>query len=277
VRDPHALHLFTYANRAGEGHFFSWREYLRFQQENQVFSDVFAGRKQLMAPLDGTMAFGQLVTGNYFAMLGVDAALGRTLNAADAATPGGQAVVVLSHSFWLRHFAGDAAAVGRTVRIRGYPCVVIGVARDGFVGLDLVPHDYWAPITLAAQLEDGPDLFGASEPNRLEIVGRVRPGVTEQSALTALTRWSQGLTADRQDSDRAVSAILVPKATAIPLIPKIALMVLPISLAFALVLIIACANVANMMLIGIGAAVTRRPLPHHRAYGSVHGDSSWLR
>ena len=248
VSDPDSLYLFTYANHAGRGHVFSWPEYQAFARENPVFSEVFGARKQLIARIDGHIALGQTVTGNYFHMLGVGAAAGRTLNPGDAAQPDGQAVVVLSHAFWQRQFAGDPSVVGKRVVIRGYTYEVIGVAREGFVGIDILPHDFWVPVTLASRIDDGPDFFGAEQPERLEIVGRLKPGVTKGSAAAALAVWAQQTTARRSDNDKAVRVILESRATSVPFAPAIILVLAPIVVAFGLVLAIACANVANMML-----------------------------
>jgi predicted permease len=248
VRDPYSLYAFTWVDGARRYHSFTWPEYQQFRGDNQVFSEVFAGRKQLIARIDGHPAYGELVTGNYFRMLGIEALLGRTLSDDDASTPGREAVVVLSHAFWRHHFGADPLIVGKQILIRGYPCEVIGVLRDGFAGLDVLPHDFWAPLTLSPQLEDGADLFGPNHPNRLDIVGRLKPGVTRTSAQTLLTVWAQRTTAGRRDDERASGVLLESRATSIALSPLMLLLFAPIVVAFALVMVIACANVANMML-----------------------------
>jgi predicted permease len=248
VSDPDSLYLFTYTNHAGRGHAFSWPEYQTFQRENPVFTEIFGSAKQFIARIDGRVALGQLVTGNYFRMLGVGAAVGRTLVPDDTAQLGGRSVIVLSHAFWQRQFAGDPSVLGKRVVIRGHPCEVIGVAREGFVGWDILPHDFWVPVTLASQLMDGADFFGPEQPGRLEIVGRLKRGFAKGSATAALELWSRRMTAQRSDNDRAVRVILESRATSIPFVPQIMLVLTPVVVAFGLVLVIACANVANMML-----------------------------
>ncbi len=248
VRDPYSLYSFTWMDEARRYHSFTWPEYQQFRSDNHVFSEVFAVRKQLMTRIDGHPAYGELVTGEYFRMLGVEAVMGRTLSDDDASTPGQEAVVVLSHAFWQRYFGADPFIIGKKILIRGYPCEVIGVLRDGFAGLDVLPHDFWAPLTLSPQLEDGADVFGPDHPNRLDIVGRLKPGVTRKSAQTLLTAWAQRLTAGRRDGDKAVGVLLESRATSIALSPLMLLLFAPIFAAFALVMVIACANVANMML-----------------------------
>src|SRR5687768_1392368 len=177
VRDAHSLYAFTWKTAAGRFHSFSLAEYEQFRRDTQTFSETSAVRKQMIVRIDGHVVFGNLVTDEYFQMLGVDAALGRTLRKEDFAN-GGSAVVVISHAFWQRQFAGDRQIVGKTVIIRGYPCEVAGVLRDGFTGLDLLPHDFWAPVALAARFDDGA--------SRLEIVGRLKPDVSVRAAEAAL-------------------------------------------------------------------------------------------
>jgi predicted permease len=102
---------------------------------------------------------------------------------------------------------------------------------------------------MAAQLEAGPDLFGQEHPNGFnEIVGRLRPGLSAKQAKAALTGWSRQITADRPDSENAVGAILNSRATAIPLTLEMLALFIPLVVAFGLVLLLACANVANIML-----------------------------
>ena len=248
VRDPYSLYSFTWIDAARRYHSFSWPEYQQFRDDNPTFSEVFATRKQVIARIDGRVAYGELVTGEYFRLLGVEAALGRTLTEGDVSRPGGEPVVVLSHAFWQRHFGADPLILGKTILIRGYRCDVVGVLPDGFAGLDVLPHDFWVPLTLSPQIEEGPDLFGSDHPARLEIVGRLKPGVTEKSAQAMLTAWAQRLTAERPDDERAIDVLLESRATSITLSPLTLLLFGPIFVAFGLVMVIACANVANMML-----------------------------
>ena len=160
VRDPYSLYEFTWDTRGGRFHRFTWPEFEQLRRDNAVFSELYAERHQLVTRIDGHTAYTLLVTGNYFRMLGVDAALGRTLEPSDTAAPGREAVAVLSYAFWQRQFGSDPAVVGRTILIQGHPCEVVGVARPGFDGLSQTPpHDIWVPVTIDPLLEDGPSLF----------------------------------------------------------------------------------------------------------------------
>jgi predicted permease len=246
IRDPYSLYTFTWTTRAGRQHSFSWEEYRRFRDDNGTFSEV-AAVQHVQTRLDGRVFRGQLVTGNYFQLLGVGAALGRTLLPEDAEAPGRAPVVVLSFEAWHTMFGGRADIIGTTIAIRGSPMEVIGVARRGFHGHNEVPLDFWAPVTVAGSLQDGPDLFGAEHPERLTIIGRIRPGQRLSSARARLAAWSRQLTSQQPDERKAVGVLLRSNATAVPLTPGLLLAVSPLAAAFALTLLLACANAASMM------------------------------
>ena len=198
--------------------------------------------------VEGHPLLGEIVTGNYFRMLGAGAAFGRTLLPGDDAAPGSEPVIVLSYAAWRRKFGGDPDMIGRKLVFHGYPLRVAGIAREGFSGLGDVPRDFWTPMSLSGQLEDGPNLFGPEQPRRIAVVGRLKRELSARQSTAALTTWTQQITAGRPESERAIGAQLRSQATAIPLSKQALLMFAPIVAAFGLVLLIACANVASMML-----------------------------
>ena len=250
VRDPYSLYSFTLQNRTdiGDGNEFTWREFEDFRKQNVAFAEVVGLNPSALVRAEGHTLFGQLVTGNYFRMLGVHAVLGRPLIPEDAGSPGREPVVVLSAAAWRNKFASDRDIVGKKLIIRGYPMEVVGVAQEGFTGLSEVPLDFWAPLTMAPQLEEGASLFGLQQPRRLRIVGRLRHELSAAQAEAILTAWAQQRTSDEPDAEKATRAILHLRATTIPLEPEVVAFFSPIIVAFGLVLLIACANVANMML-----------------------------
>ena len=249
VRDPYSLYEIGWNTRAGRMHRLSWPELERLRTGPAIFTDILAERTPLVDRIKGHPTYASLVSGNYFRMLGVEPAVGRVLEPSDAATPGREAVAVLSYAFWQRQFGGDPSVVGRTILVQAFPCEVVGVARAGFDGLTELPsHEIWVPITLSPLLEDGPSLLGSAGQNRLHVVGRLAPGVTTRAAEAALLVWGGAETEDVPDADKAMTVWLDSKATSIPLSPKMVLALSPVVATFALVLVIACANVANMML-----------------------------
>jgi putative ABC transport system permease protein len=246
VRDPHGLVDFVWRDHRGFTHALTWPQYQRFRERNPAFSESFA-YMNMVARLDGEPVFGQFVTGDYFDRLGVSPALGRTFLPSDASAPGAAAVTVISYSAWRGRFGGDSSVIGRTIVIRGVPLVVVGVAREGFGGLESRARDLWFPITMAAAL-GLPDPFDRVNPAPLGVIGRLRDGVSIDGAKAALVAWSRAAITDRPESERATGVSIVSRETAIPLAGETILIFAPIIVAFGLVLVLACANVANMML-----------------------------
>jgi predicted permease len=246
VRDPSSLFQMHWEDRGGNAHVFTWRDYQALRADASALDDALAFRF-LFTRLDSTPAYGQLVTGNYFSMLGVGAALGRPLLASDAVAFGGSAVVMLSHAVWQSRFGGDSSIIGKTIRVRGHALQVVGVAPAGFGGLGDTPLDFWAPITMNDVLFDG-DTLADSRAEVLSVVGRVKPGVATGQAEAWLASWMRAHRPDARERDAPVAAEFLSRATGIPLSPEFAMFFAPIAAAFVLVLLIACANVANMML-----------------------------
>jgi len=244
VRDPYSLYAFQWSDRAGQVHSLTWPEFEKFSQDNPAFSEIAAVYPSF-ARAEGRPLLGSLVTGNYFQMLGGVAALGRTLIPEDSAAPGREPVIVLSYAAWQNKFGGDPNIIGKKLVLHGYPLEVIGVAQEGFSGLDPAPLDYWVPITIAPRMEGGRNPFVNSD---FGIVGKLKARISVSQAKAALLGWTSHVTADRPDSERAVGVILESRATAIRLSLKVLAVLSPLGFAVGLVLLLACANVANMML-----------------------------
>jgi putative ABC transport system permease protein len=247
VSDPNSLYQYSWTDRRGATHSFSWAEYESFRDGNPVFSEVAATRP-IFARVEGQPLFGELVTPNYFRMLGVGALSGRTFVAEDGASAGSAPVVVLSHSAWQNKFGGNNDLLGKTIVIRGHPLEVIGITKPEFSGLNAKTLDFWVPITMADQLEGGPSLFGPDHPNRLDIAGRLRPGLTSSQAEAALLVWARHRTDGKGEDEKAVGVVLESRATSIRLTPQLIAAAMPVVAAFLLVLLIACANIASMIL-----------------------------
>jgi ABC-type antimicrobial peptide transport system permease subunit len=171
-----------------------------------------------------------------------------TLLPEDASAPGREAVIVLSNEAWQSMFGGRPDIIGTTIVVHGFPMEVVGVARKGFQDISEVPRDFWAPLTMAGRLQDGPDLFGKEHPERLDIAGRLARGQSVSGAKAILTAWSQRMTLQLPDDRKAVAVLLHSKATAILLTPELLVAFSPLAVAFGLVLVLACTNVASMML-----------------------------
>jgi predicted permease len=166
--------------------------------------------------------WGQLVSGNYFGMLGIKAAAGRLLSRDDDRTDAAPAVVI-SHGYWQRQFAGAPSAVGRTIRISGHPATIVGVAEAGFTGLGGSGHapDFFAPLELFDVLKH-PRMYSlrSGGTSVLEMIARLRPGTSIEQAQVAGETVYQQLRADAvggheremEESDRRLSRIVSPVA-----------------------------------------------------------------
>src|SRR4051812_24819695 len=144
VKSPSELILLDgpgpYQGRTFNKQTFSYPMYQDFRDQNQVFSGLLA-----RFPTTMTMAWrgesgrgeGDLVSGNYFDVLGVSAAIGRVFTASDDRVPGAHPIAVLSYGFWQRRFASDPSVLNQTINVNGHPLTIVGVSAAGFSGLDV--------------------------------------------------------------------------------------------------------------------------------------------
>ncbi len=243
---------------------FSVPLYRELRDRNQVFSGLFAsGRSgRLTVGTDRSAAKpetarGRLVSGNYFAVLGVPAFRGRTFTAADDRSPGASPYVVISYDYWQRRFAGSPGAIGRSLTLNGYPLTIIGVTPPEFFG-DIVgtPTDVWIPLMMQRQVNPGRDYLDHWEVSWLLLMGRLKPGVSLAEAHSSIDSLFKQLVANG----------VVPAETLPEDIADLHVDVSPGGTGFsalrrqfsrplktlmgivALVLLIACANVANLLL-----------------------------
>ena len=166
----------------------------------------------------------------------------------------GQSVIVLSHVAWTGQFAGDPTVIGRSVRINGLPYEIVGVMPEDFRGLQIGAPDYWAPLALAGQFRDA--YAGEEDRMPVEIVGRLKPGMSPEAATTALNVWTSARSlADAfggggpPSTQRPASIRLRPRQGTVWVDVVQSLMAFsPIFFAFGLILMIGCANVANLLL-----------------------------
>jgi predicted permease len=212
--------------------------------ETSVFADAYAEIADIDTRIDGRMMAGTLVTGNFFQVVRVNAALGRTLTPADDRRSAGNPVMVLSHRGWDRMFAKDPAILGRRLLVNGAPHEVVGVMPEGFRGLAVSAPDFWAPLSLLGEYR--PSHRGNEDAVGVGVAGRLRPGLTRQEALARLIVWDSGPLTGA--AGRAPNVVLLPRRGTIPQPLEMVVIMLPLFFAFGLILMIACANVANLLL-----------------------------
>jgi predicted permease len=198
------------------------------------------------------MRMGQMVSDNFFSVLGVQPSLGRALLPEEGKVPGRDAILILSYQFWESEFARDPSAIGRTVRMNGINFTIVGVTPKNFTGIDQWIRPYfYVPLTMA------PRLLVASDPNLLEqrgnrmfnAKGRLKPGVSREAAQAELTAIGKNLEKAYPDTNRNRSVILRTEfEDRVEQDPWDSRLVLMLMALVGLVLLIACANVANLLL-----------------------------
>ena len=171
----------------GERRRFTRAQFDALRRETDVFTDAYAEVSQVDSRVDGRVMFGTFVTGNFFQVLGVAAAMGRALTPGDDEPLGRQPVMVLSHRGWDRLFARDPAIVGRRLLVSGVTFEIVGVMPDGFRGLTVAPDDYWAPLSMLGHVRR--TLRGRDADVSVDIIGRLKPGMSPQTAGAGLAVW----------------------------------------------------------------------------------------
>jgi predicted permease len=221
-------------------------DYDAMRRETSVFTDAFA-MVETAARVEDRLVRGTVVTGNFFRVLGVTTTLGRPLLPEDDERGGGRPVIVLSDMGWRKLFRGDRAVIGRRVVIKGAPYEIVGVMPDGFRGLGLTPPDFWAPLALAEHFLD--EDAGRADEIGVEIVGRLKPGLSPEAARAALGVWASGRTEFNRFPGRLLHVWLTPRQGTLSADDsEMLLLFSPLFFAFGLILMIGCANVANLLL-----------------------------
>jgi predicted permease len=250
VQSPGELFAVTMEQRTGPDNsfdrVFTRRDYEAMRRETSVFTDAVA-MDGAVTHVEGRLLRSSLVTGNFFQVLGVHATLGRPLLPDDHEGPSGRPAIVLSHSGWRKLFQGDRAVIGRLQVINGVPYEIVGVMPDGFRGLGITPPDFWAPLALAEQFRD--DAAGSEGEITVEVIGRLKPGLSPEAATAALAIWASGRPDFKALPGRPAAVALRPRQGTLSWDVLSQLLVFsPIFFAFGLVLMIGCANVANLLL-----------------------------
>ncbi|PYT98820.1 MAG: hypothetical protein DMG38_14220 [Acidobacteria bacterium] len=277
VKDPQHLVLFQWESDKWPPHFsmtgwksgfsFSYEAFKEFSAQKNVMSSVFAfvplgfNDQNTTAGINGepTLADGAMVTGQYFSGLGVTPLLGRGITDADE-NPGAPRAVVISYVYWTRRFARDPSIIGKSVTLNGIRFTIAGVTPQNFYGISVgTEPDLWVPF------DDKPNMRPWSMPPGgtdsvfterdwlcLNIMGRLKDGVTREQAQGALDAvFHQFVTADwhaPKESD-IPHFILAPGSQGLPVVQDYtAQPIYMLMVAVGLLLMIACANVATLLL-----------------------------
>jgi putative ABC transport system permease protein len=247
----------------------SYPSYLDFRDRTGVFTGLAAyGIRQFKLDYGNQVdqVWGETVTGNYFEVLGVTAVRGRTFSADEDFAPGRNPVAVIGYSLWQRRFNSDAEIVGKTITINAQPLTVIGIAPPQYNGMvGGLASEIWVPIMMAPALEPmlGESIITSRGNRWLTIVGRLKPDVTLAQARARFDLLTEELRAEQADEwkrtpGKELSAWVLPESeTRIhPQAMEAAYAVVALVFVIVnLVLLIACMNLASMLL---ARAVTRR-------------------
>ena len=245
VKDPHQL-VWVYAMRQGRFVLLSYPDYLDLCQQDTAFSGIIAlSRRAALLNMAGETEFvkADFVSENYFSVLGIDAALGRTFVAGEDWESHKEPPVVIGHGLWLRRFGADAGIVGRTVVVNGRHSVVLGVAPQWFGGLQpAMATEVWLPLN--AWLSHG-DLQSRERREPFEFVGRMRPGAGVEKARAELDTIARRLSDAFPATDEGLTFQVSTEADRLnEALPRVFLLLGGAGL----VLLICCANVSAMIL-----------------------------
>jgi predicted permease len=240
----------------------SYPDYVDYRDSNEVFSGLAAYSSVSVSLTTGDQAeavSGEIVTGNYFDVLGVKLAQGRSFLPEEDQAPGAHAVAIVSHGLWQRRLGGDSGLLGKELTLNGRSFTVVGIAPAGFNGAGVGQTvDIYVPMMMQAVVrpprggysgDQDADLLTKRGPRWLIMVGRLKPGVDQEQAQVAMRTIAGRLEQEYQGTNRGWGVTLSPLSEGDPETrsQKVSIALLLMAVV-GLVLLIACFNVANLLL-----------------------------
>jgi predicted permease len=254
--------------RVWDGQAASYPDYVAYRDETKVFSGLAAYAQRSMSLVvngESELINGEFVSGNYFDVLKANPALGRGFLAEEDRAAGTSPVVVISNALWRHRFNSDPGVVGKSVSLNHLPYTVVGVMPEAFVGATVItPPDLWVPLTMEPAATPGARTLTSPDNGWLMMLGRLRPDATLSAAEAAVETIAARLHQARRERNSgpeepggrtvavvAARGLMVPPQGRTPTLMVAGILMTIVSL----VLLVACANVANMLL---ARAVKRR-------------------
>jgi predicted permease len=238
---------------------FSYPDFVDLGDQSAAIGDLLAYRitlADLSVENHGDHCITTRISSNYFSVFGLQPALGRLILPTEGQTPGADPVIVLGYSYWQKRFAGDKSVLGKKVQANGHPMTIVGVAPQGFHGAySILDSDAYVPLSAVVSLDNEKqiqELWTNRADRSLTLLARLKPEVNLRQAQASLNVVAQRIAEQHPDTDKAISIRAFPEKLARPdpdpdnTLPSISLAFMALA---ALVLLVACFNVTNVLLV----------------------------
>jgi predicted permease len=235
-------------------YFLSYSELVDLRKQTDRFSDLFAYENTLAGMSADNKAdhfVGSYVSGNYFSALGLKPALGRLFLPGEGENPGSESQIVLGYSYWQNRFGGSSSVIGKQVLVDGKPATIIGVAPKEFHGTSFaVEMNAYLPMSMSGMQD--PSMWTSRDDRQWIVMGRLKPGISISQAQSAVSlisaRWASAYPASEKGI--AIQVISERLSHPVPLPNNMAAVIAALFLSLAVVvLLLACVNVANILLV----------------------------